>query len=84
MEARDRVGGRVHSHTGPFGAPVDLGASLITGTAPDMEGGRAPDPCTFLCRQLGVALHPLGEELRLFDGRGGGEVERSLDEAVER
>lgn len=31
LEARDRVGGRVHSYVGPFGAPVDLGASLITG-----------------------------------------------------
>jgi hypothetical protein len=33
LEARDRVGGRVHSYVGPFGAPVDLGASLITGEA---------------------------------------------------
>lgn len=31
LEARERVGGRVHSFKGPFGAPVDLGASLITG-----------------------------------------------------
>jgi len=31
LEARDRVGGRVHSYQGPFGAAVDLGASLITG-----------------------------------------------------
>lgn len=31
LEARDRIGGRVHSYKGDFGAPVDLGASLITG-----------------------------------------------------
>ena len=32
LEARGRVGGRVHSHSEPgLGAPVDLGASIITG-----------------------------------------------------
>ncbi len=32
LEARDRVGGRVHSYQGNgFSVPVDLGASLITG-----------------------------------------------------
>ena len=32
LEARDRVGGRVHSYRGDFACPVDLGASIITGT----------------------------------------------------
>jgi phytoene dehydrogenase-like protein len=33
LEARDRVGGRVHTlRDERFGCPVDLGASLITGT----------------------------------------------------
>ncbi len=32
LEARDRVGGRVHSYQGDFACPVDLGASIITGT----------------------------------------------------
>lgn len=32
LEARDRVGGRVHSYQDEgFTAPVDLGASIITG-----------------------------------------------------
>lgn len=33
LEARDRVGGRVHTlQDDRFGCPIDLGASLITGT----------------------------------------------------
>ena len=33
LEARDRVGGRVHTlRDERFGCPIDLGASLITGT----------------------------------------------------
>lgn len=31
LEARTRVGGRVHTLRDKFTAPVDLGASLITG-----------------------------------------------------
>ena len=31
LEARDRVGGRVHTHPDAIGVPVDLGASIITG-----------------------------------------------------
>lgn len=33
LEARERIGGRVHSYKGDFNAPIDLGASLITGMA---------------------------------------------------
>jgi len=36
LEARERVGGRVHSFADGFGAPADLGASLITGTKADV------------------------------------------------
>lgn len=32
LEARDRVGGRVYTDRRTFSAPVDLGASIITGT----------------------------------------------------
>ena len=32
LEARERLGGRVHSYRGAFSCPVDLGASIITGT----------------------------------------------------
>ena len=41
LEARDRVGGRVHSYQGDFACPVDLGASIITGTeVPHGSNGR--------------------------------------------
>lgn len=32
LEARARMGGRVHSYRGDFSCDVDLGASIITGT----------------------------------------------------
>lgn len=84
LEARDRVGGRVHSYQGPgFSAPVDLGASLLTGTAPDAEAGLGPDPVSFVCKQLGIQLHVLGGELPLFDAQGG-KVPSEDDVAVER
>lgn len=70
LEARDRVGGRVHSYRGPFSAPVDLGASLITGTAPNVAEGLAPDPVNIVCRQLGIQLHMLGGSLPLYDAAG--------------
>ena len=77
---------------GPGGFPrlasaVDLGASIVTGVAPDFSGaaslsanatsGRRSDPSALLARQLGVSLHRLGESLPLFDsgrkqGGGGG------------
>ena len=31
VEARDRVGGRVHTDADSFSVPVDMGASIITG-----------------------------------------------------
>lgn len=84
LEARDRVGGRVHSYQGPgFSAPVDLGASLITGTAPDAEAGLAPDPVSFVCKQLGIQLHVLGGGLPLFDAAGQ-QVAAEVDAAVDK
>lgn len=53
LEARDRVGGRVHSYRGPFSAPVDLGASLITGEAQPLGpagGGALPGAVGALLR----------------------------------
>ena len=51
LEARDRVGGRVHSYTGgSFSGPIDLGASLITGTATDVAKGLRPDPSAVVAR----------------------------------
>lgn len=84
LEARDRVGGRVHSYQGPgFSAPVDLGASLITGTAPDPEAGLGPDPVSFVCKQLGIQLHMLGGALPIFDAAGQ-QVTDELDTAVDK
>jgi monoamine oxidase len=38
LEARERIGGRVHSYTDAgFSCPVDLGASIITGTALELD-----------------------------------------------
>ena len=51
LEARDRVGGRVHSYTGGgFSGLIDLGASLITGTATDVAKGLRPDPSAVVAR----------------------------------
>ena len=47
LEARNRLGGRVlTSHE--LGAPVDLGASLMTGSI--------GNPCYVMCKQLGMEL----------------------------
>ena len=32
LEARERLGGRVHTYQGAFSCAVDLGAAIITGT----------------------------------------------------
>ncbi|KAL4433102.1 hypothetical protein ABPG77_006529 [Micractinium sp. CCAP 211/92] len=85
LEARERVGGRVHSYQGDgFTAPVDLGASIITGIDPDVEKGLRSDPSAILCRQLGIKLHPLGEQLPLLDTATGLPVPEELDKSVEK
>ena len=54
LEARERVGGRVYTqHGGGFTAPVDLGASIITGTEPSVEKGLCADPSAQLARCVG-------------------------------
>ena len=51
LEARGRVGGRVHTYTGAgFSGPIDLGASLITGTATDVVKGLRADPSAVVAR----------------------------------
>ena len=86
LEARDRVGGRVNSYGGDgFGAPVDLGASIITGIEMDTKLGLRADPSALLCSQLGVKLHELqSNRLPLYDGKLGGLGEVTMDEEVER
>lgn len=86
LEARERVGGRVNSHTAPgFDAPVDLGASIITGIEADTKLGARADPSALLCSQLGVTLHQLQHDvLPLHNAVNGGLVEEFLDKQVER
>lgn len=51
LESRERVGGRVHSYQGKgLSAAVDLGASIITGTAIDEVKGLQPDPSAVIAR----------------------------------
>lgn len=85
LEARSRVGGRVNSHSAPgFSAPIDLGASIITGTKADARKSLRPDPSALLCRQLGIELHPLeSKALPLFDITTGKPVDSVLDKEVE-
>ena len=86
VEARGRVGGRVNSHHPEgFGAPLDLGASIITGIEADALKGLRPDPSALLCAQLGVPLHVLqSDKLPLHDGVTGGVAPKELDDQVER
>ena len=82
LEARDRVGGRVHTDATSLSVPVDMGASIITGTAPDPKrrtglpwlGVRA-DPSATVAEQLGLNLHTLGDKLPLYDGLTGALVD---------
>lgn len=83
LEARDRVGGRVHScASSGFGAPVDLGASIITGTDTVVAKGLRPDPSTLVARYNSLPtsfcqskLIPLSSSLR--------KLERSLPISVQ-
>ncbi|CAG9461694.1 unnamed protein product [Pedinophyceae sp. YPF-701] len=100
LEASQRVGGRVSTgKVGDSGTQVDFGASLITGTLPDLGSGedgghpKPPDPSSLVARQLGIRLHRLNHTLRdtpLIDvvasAERGGPVEVALevDGAMER
>lgn len=85
LEARDRVGGRVNSHQSQeFLAPLDLGASIITGIQADARKILRPDPSALLCRQLDIKLHPLEHsELPLFDCETGDLVDPGIDKETE-
>ena len=91
LEARDRVGGRVHTDWDTFSAPVDLGASIVTGISEDPKrrtgmpwlGVRA-DPSGIIAKQLGLNLVELREGCPLYDTKDGGKVSAEMDEKVER
>jgi monoamine oxidase len=50
LEARDRVGGRVHSEALPSGTRIDLGAQFISDYQPNV---------TALGREAGITTHPV-------------------------
>ena len=91
LEARSRVGGRVHTDRETFSAPVDLGASIVTGVSEDPKrrtgmpwlGVRA-DPSGVVARQLGLRLVELREGCPLYDTKTGEKVTKEMDEKVER
>lgn len=85
LEARDRVGGRVHTMKPQgFSAGVDMGASIITGVATNAERGLRCDPSAILAKQVGTELHELKPALPLFDGVTGQPVPQTVDSRVER
>ncbi|MFD4366827.1 flavin monoamine oxidase family protein [Rhodococcus sp. NPDC058521] len=63
LEARDRIGGRIHTVTDSHGAPVELGAAFV---GPEQHAIRS------LAGELGLALSPTrdsGTHLGEFSGR---------------
>lgn len=68
LEARDRVGGRVHTVEGALSVPVDFGAQLCTGTKADVGRSIPPDPSSLLATQMSVGMIDLGSNAPLFDG----------------
>lgn len=84
LEARGRVGGRVHTDRSSLSVPVDLGASIITGTEPNLEAGLRPDPSALVGRQAGLAFHGLNSDnCPIFDGVTGAPVDAATDRRVE-
>lgn len=74
LEARDRIGGRIHTSTVWPNLPVDLGASWIHG----LKG----NPATELARQAGVAITETRYDSAIYLGPDGRPVEPDVD-AVE-
>lgn len=69
LEARERVGGRVHDHRLPDGSAVELGGLYCT---PREDGTVANDAILELASELGVeafAAHADGDRLLRLDGR---------------
>src|SRR5471032_3015879 len=63
LEARDRVGGRVHSKLTPDGLRLDVGGTWV---------GPGQDRILSILAEYGVATHPTfsdGKMVMLFDGK---------------
>ena len=86
LEARKRVGGRVNSlEKDGFHAPIDLGASIITGTQIDPRKGLRADPSSLLCSQLGLKIHELNSNtLPIYDVEHQELADPNLDSIVEK
>ena len=87
LEARDRVGGRVHTDRTTFSCPVDLGASIITGTTTQIVGNgrneRRCDPSATVVAQRGLATAIVSDgKCPLFDGATGMRVDPEADARV--
>eukprot|EP00908_Phaeocystis_cordata_P007472 Transcript_18117.p1 GENE.Transcript_18117~~Transcript_18117.p1 ORF type:complete len:555 (-),score=281.58 Transcript_18117:316-1980(-) len=77
LEARERIGGRVHSMATEEGGVVELGAAVLMG----VQGG---NPLAALCRQHGVRMHRLSNACPLHDGSGGKLLPPETDQQVEK
>lgn len=83
LEARNRLGGRVHTDRSSLSVPVDLGASIITGVEADVASERRPDPSSLICTQLGLELTVLNSDCPLYDIITCKKVPVDMDEALE-
>lgn len=86
LEARNRVGGRVNSlEKEGFHAPIDLGASIITGTQADPRKGLRADPSSLICSQLGIKIHELNSNtLPIYDAEHQKLADPNLDSIIEK
>lgn len=80
LEARDRIGGRLHTSTAWRGPAMDLGASWIHGAGPG-------NPVAVLAKQLGARLTSTTyDNAEAYDGEGGelADHHNRLLEAIQR
>ena len=82
LEGRERVGGRVMTDRDSFSVPIDLGASIITGTEVNVKKGLRSDPSSTICEQLDLKYEELLPECPLFDLGTGMKVDKQRDEKV--
>ena len=75
IEARERIGGRVHTMS-VAGGEVDLGAMVVTGVT--------GNPVAALCRQTRSRMHAIGSRCRLYshDGKIGTHTPRAPPPAL--
>lgn len=73
LEARDRLGGRIHTDHDTFGIPVDLGAAWIHGID--------HNPLAELAKEAGCDFVTTSEEVKML-GRGLAPVNSELDERM--